>query len=93
MASSLKEQLPDAKHIDGVNKNTETYFNEVKKGILSKDGPPDTIVHLPPKGSPADMDIEPWTEFYLSDEWVDKATSDGFHSQNNILCVRTYFRI
>ena len=74
--ASLKEQLPNATHIDAVSKDKATVIEEVKESVLSKDGPRITILHLPPKGSPSDMDIKPWTEFYLTDAWVQKATAD-----------------
>ena len=36
-----------------------------------------TMLELPQKGSPSEFDVKEWTEFYLTDEWVKKATKDG----------------
>lgn len=82
----MEELKKNANVIDGINNTTEDTYSQVLEAITSGKSNL-TILELPQKGSPNEFDVKEWDEFYLTDQWVEKATKDG------ISYPREYFLI
>lgn len=72
----MEELKKNANVVDGINNTTEDTYAQVLEAITSGKSNL-TILELPQKGSPSEFDVKEWDEFYLTDQWVEKATKDG----------------
>ncbi len=72
----MEEFKKNANVVDGISNNTKDTYSQGMETITSGKSKL-TILELPQKGSPSKFDVKEWDEFYLTDQWVEKATKDG----------------